>query len=139
MKNLPKLLAWTFAVAFLVAAITGFIPNPLLGNNAFFITNTAHNLVHLVTAIGFAIVAITGEKIAIRFMQIFGIVYMFVGIYGYIYLGTATEGHLLKYIHINWLDNYLHIGLGIVIALAGWISQNYMNQQFSGNRQYLQS
>lgn len=129
MKNLAVTLAWFFSAAFLSAAVLGFIPNPVLGNNALFVTNTAHNLVHLATAIGFTAVAIAGEKISIRFMQVFGVVYMLTGFLGFVVLGSRETGHLLYVIHINNLDNYLHTGLGIAIAAAGWISQHIRSQQ----------
>ena len=47
MKNVAVTLAWTFAAAFLGATVMGFVPNPLVGEDALFVTNTAHNLVHL--------------------------------------------------------------------------------------------
>lgn len=128
MKNLAVNLAWIFSAAFLGATVIGFVPNPLVGENALFVTNTAHNLVHLATAIGFAIVALLGERASIRFMQIFGVVYMLTGVLGFGMLGSRSEGHLLHVIHINWLDNFLHLGLGIAIATAGWVSRNYSRQ-----------
>ena len=124
MKNPATTLAWAFAAAFLGATVMGFIPNPLVGEDALFITNTAHNLVHLATAIGFAIVARMGERASIRFMQVFGIVYMLTGVIGFVLLGSASEGRLLHIIHINWLDNFLHVGLGIAIAVAGWFANS---------------
>lgn len=117
-------LAWTFAAAFLGATVLGFVPNPLVGEHALFVTNTAHNLVHLATAIGFAVVALIGERASIRFMQAFGVIYLLTGIVGFVMLGSAAEGHLLHVIHINWLDNFLHVGLGIAIAAAGWFTSS---------------
>ena len=124
MKNLATTLAWAFAAAFLGATVMGFVPNPLVGENALFVTNTAHNLVHLATAIGFAVVALIGERASIRFMQAFGVIYMLTGVIGFVMLGPASEGHLLHVIHINWLDNFLHVGLGVAIALAGWFASS---------------
>lgn len=124
MKNLATTLAWAFAAAFLGATVMGFVPNPLVGENALFVTNTAHNLVHLATAIGFAVVALVGERASIRFMQAFGVIYMLTGVIGFVMLGSASEGHLLHVIHINWLDNFLHVGLGIAIAIAGWFASS---------------
>ncbi|MGZ3300052.1 MAG: alpha/beta fold hydrolase [Isosphaeraceae bacterium] len=120
MKNLATTLAWAAAAAFLGAAVMGFVPNPLLGPHALFVTNTAHNFVHLVTAIAFVVVALRGETASIRFMQAFGVVYLLTGAMGFVMLGSWAEGHLLYLVHINWLDNFLHVGLGIAIASAGW-------------------
>lgn len=123
MKNVSITLAWAFAAAFLGATLLGFIPNPLVGSDALFVTNTAHNLVHLATAIGFAVVALLGQRASIRFMQAFGAIYLLTGVLGFMMLGSQAEGHLLHIVHINWLDNFLHVGFGIVIAAAGWVSQ----------------
>ena len=120
MQNLAVKIAWAFAGAFFGATLLGFIPNPLVGQEGAFVTNTAHNLVHLATGLGFVIVALLGEKASIRFMQAFGIVYLLTGILGFVMLGSQSEGHLLHVIHINRLDNFLHLGLGIAIAAAGW-------------------
>ncbi len=125
MKNLATTLAWAFAAAFLGATVMGFVPNPLVGPGALFVTNTAHNLVHLATGIGFVAVALWGENASIRFMQGFGVVYMLTGVAGFVLLGSASEGHLLHIIHINWLDNFLHVGLGIAIAAGGWTARHF--------------
>ena len=128
MKTTAVTLAWAFAAIFLGATVTGFVPNPLVGEGSLFVTNTAHNFVHLATAIGFAIVAALGQMASIRFMQAFGVIYMLTGVIGFAVLGSAAEGHLLHVIHINWLDNFLHLGLGVAIAAAGWYAQNQARQ-----------
>ena len=46
-------LSWAWAVGFVLPGILGFIPNPVLGPDSLFVTNTAHNLVHLITAVAF--------------------------------------------------------------------------------------
>jgi hypothetical protein len=134
MKNVSITLAWAFAAAFLGATLLGFIPNPLVGPDALFVTNTAHNLVHLATAIGFAVVALLGQRASIRFMQAFGAIYLLTGVLGFVMLGSQAEGHLLHIVHINWLDNFLHVGFGIAIAAAGWVSQNTLPSTVSSRQ-----
>jgi hypothetical protein len=128
MKNLAVKVAWVFAASFLGATVMGFVPNPLVGENALFVTNSAHNLVHLATAIGFAVVALIGNKASIRFMLAFGVVYCLVGLLGFVALGSAAETHLLGIVHINFLDNFLHVGLGIAIAIAGYVALSKAKQ-----------
>lgn len=65
MNNFAVTVAWILAALFLGTAVLGFVPNPLLGENAFFVTNTAHDLVHLASAIGFVIVALLGERASV--------------------------------------------------------------------------
>jgi hypothetical protein len=118
-NNAAVKLAWILATAFAGAGILGFVPNPLVGPDALFMTNMAHNLVHLFTAVGFTVVALMGHQASTRFMLAFGPVYALVGLIGFIALGSASEGYLLGVVHINFLDNVLHIGLGIIIGAAG--------------------
>ncbi len=124
MEKLAVKLAWIFSAAFLSATILGFIPNPIVGKNALFVTNTAHNLVHLLTAIGFLTVALLGNTASINFMKGFGVVYLIVGLMGIFVTGASSEGMLLGVIHINALDNFLHLGLGAIIFGSGVIASN---------------
>ncbi len=124
MEQLGTKLAWIFSASFVLAAVIGFIPNPLVGENGLFLTNAPHNLFHLVTAIAFLIVAKMGNVPSIRFMQIFGPVYLLVGLIGFTVTGASSTGMLLGFIHINALDNYLHLGLGTAILCAGTLANN---------------
>jgi hypothetical protein len=120
MKLTPTSVAWVFAASFYAAAAIGFIPNPLLGPDGLFVANTAHNIVHLLTGVGFTIVALAGSKPSVVFMQAFGVIYLLTGIIGFLSTGHGGDGHLLGLVHLNTLDNFLHLGLGAVIAFAGW-------------------
>src|SRR5262245_31317055 len=120
MKLTPISVAWVFAASFCAAGVIGFIPNPLLGAHGLFVTNTAHNFVHLLTGVGFIIVALTGSKASVVFMQVFGVIYALTGVIGFLATGHGGDAHLLGLVHINALDNFLHIGLGAVIGAAGW-------------------
>jgi uncharacterized membrane protein len=120
MKLTPISVAWVFAASFYAAAAIGFLPNPLLGANGLFATNTAHNLVHLLTGVGFTIVALVGSKASIVFMQAFGVIYALTGVIGFLATGHNGDAHLLGQVHVNTLDNFLHLGLGVVIGAAGW-------------------
>ena len=120
MKLTPISVAWIFAASFYAAAAIGFLPNPLLGDHGLFVTNTAHNFVHLLTGVGFTIVALTGSKASVVFMQAFGAIYALTGVVGFVATGHAGDAHLLGLVHINTLDNFLHMGLGVLIGAAGW-------------------
>ncbi len=111
-----RLFAWVFALA----GVAGFLPNPLIGEGAWFVTNFAHNAVHLATAFAFFLVSIWSETVAQRFTQGFGVVYFLVGVAGVFVLGDAAEAMLLGLVHINHLDNLLHLGLGVGIGLVGF-------------------
>jgi hypothetical protein len=120
MKRTAISVAWVFAASFYAAASIGFVPNPLLGPDGLFVANTAHNLVHLLTGVGFTAVALAGSKPSVVFMRAFGVIYALTGVLGFLATGSGGHGHLLGLVHINTLDNFLHLGLGAAIGAAGW-------------------
>ena len=120
MKVTATSVAWVFAASFYAAGVIGFIPNPLLGPHGLFQANTAHNLVHLLTGVGFTVVALAGSKASVTLMQAFGPIYLLTGVIGFLATGLGGEGYLLGLVHLNALDNYLHLGLGAAIGVAGW-------------------
>ncbi len=134
MNNFAVTVASVLAALFLGTAVLGFVPNPLLGENAFFVTNTAHDLVHLASAIGFVIVAVLGEKASVWFMQAFGVFHISTGLIGLMTLNSQTEGYLFNIIHINSFDNFLHPGSGLLIAAGGWILRSYQHRFIFANR-----
>jgi len=113
-------LAWAWAAGFMLAGLLGFIPNPLLGPQSLFVTNTAHNLVHVVTGAAFIGVALAGSGASIWFMKTFGVVYMVLGVLGFVFLMGAPTGYLLGLVHFNIMDNFLHLGLGVGILASGY-------------------
>jgi len=122
MDSQAQKVAWIFSGAFALSFLIARIPNPIVGSGAIFETNLMHDLVHLLTAIGFAVVARMGEKASVIFMKGFGFVYLCVAVLGFITLGDVTEGNLLGVIHINAADNYLHLGFASIIISMGFIS-----------------
>lgn len=129
MNTLGIKLSWACTAAFAFAGILGFIPNPIVGPDAVFVTNTAHNLVHFITSLGFSAVALMGNTPSIRFMLVFGIVYLLVGLMGFIVTMENSQGMLLGLIHINSLDNFLHLGLGAVILISGYVAKTTFEMQ----------
>jgi hypothetical protein len=113
MKLTAISIAWVFAASFYAAAAIGFIPNPLLGPEGLFKAN-------LLTGVAFTVVALAGSKASVVFMQAFGLIYLLTGLIGFLATGLGGDGYLLGLVHINTLDNFLHLGLGAVIGAAGW-------------------
>jgi hypothetical protein len=110
-RNVCLALGW----AFVAVGILGFIPNPLVSSEGFFVVNGLHNLVHLATGAAFIFgAALCRDKEALIVTSI-GVVYL--GVAG---LGFVTSGNmLLGMIHINEADRWLHLGLAFAILLPG--------------------
>lgn len=108
-------------LAFLAVGGLGFVDNPIVGmsTNAIFHADTVHNIVHLVSGALFLLVALAMPANAGGFCKLFGIIYLLLGVIGLIQFGTRGMGTLLGFLHVNGADNFLHIGLGLIIFLAG--------------------
>lgn len=110
-------------IIFLAVGFLGFIPNPIIGEseNAIFHADTVHNLVHIISGILFVLFGLSSAAKASVFLKVFGIVYLLLGVLGLVNIGTSGMGRLLGFLHVNGADNLLHIGLGVVIFLAGFL------------------
>ena len=116
-----KTAAIIFGLAFVAVGILGFVSNPIVGSShdAIFHTDQTHNIVHLVSGALFLLIALAAPGSAGVFLTLFGIVYLALGVYGAATMGAEESKQLLGFLHVNKADNYLHIGLGAVIFLAG--------------------
>ena len=116
-----KTAAIVIGLVFLAVGLLGFVSNPIVGasHDAIFHTDKVHNIVHIVSGALFILIALAAPGSASTFLKVFGIVYLGLGIYGIATMGSAETQKLLGFLHVNKADNYLHIGLGIIIFLAG--------------------
>ena len=105
-----------FGVVFVLVGVLGLLGGVgIVGSDGFFVTNGAHDWVHLVTGILFLIVGFAAAQSAGMTMKIFGIVYLLVAV-----LGFVMETPLLGFLAYNMNDNILHLVLGVVITWAGF-------------------
>lgn len=118
--HLAVLIAWAFVVVLLGAAvILGFPQKELADKIMLFVTNSAHNpfyIVYLITAIGLIVLASLREKILVKFMRSIGKIYVLTGVIGFVLFDAQANGHLVSIINFC---------LGISIAVAGWLLQDY--------------
>ena len=119
-----KSLATIIGVIFIIVGILGFIDNPIVGKseNAIFRTDMLHNIVHIVSGVLFVCFAMFAAASVRSFMILFGLIYLALGVIGAMQIGHA-EMKLFGFLHVNKMDNYLHIVLGVVIMLAGFVSR----------------
>jgi len=120
-----KKLCLLFGVVFIAVGLLGFVNNPIVGisENAIFHADTVHNIVHIVSGVLFLLVALAAPASSRRFLLLFGIVYFLIGIVGFVNMGSTGMGEVLGFLHVNGADNYLHVGLGIIILLSGSFSK----------------
>ena len=120
-----KKLSLLFGVVFIAVGLLGFVSNPIIGisEGAIFHADTMHNIVHIASGVLFLLVALAAPASSRRFLLLFGIVYFLIGVLGFVSMGTTGMGQVLGFLHVNGADNYLHVGLGLVILIAGIASK----------------
>lgn len=116
-----KTAALVIGFIFIAVGLLGYVDNPIIGvsDNVIFHADSTHNLVHIISGGLFVLIAIAAPSMARTFLVIFGIVYLAIGIIGLMNIGSGDMTEVLGFLHVNSNDNYLHIGLGILILLAG--------------------
>jgi hypothetical protein len=109
--------AFVLGVVFLIVGVLGFIPNPIVGPNAIFVTNAMHNYVHLISGIFLLLGVYTALTPGLA-LKILGVVYAIVAVLGFVMLKGA-DGVMFG-IAMNMMDHWLHVVLAIVILAAGF-------------------
>jgi hypothetical protein len=118
-----KTAALLIGLVFISVGLLGFTSNPIIGESpeAIFHADTTHNMVHIVSGLLFILFAIAIPRYTKPFLQLFGVVYFLIGIVGLLRIGDEGITQVLGFLHVNGADNYLHIGLGLIIFLAGTV------------------
>lgn len=116
-----KNVALLFGFVFIAVGVLGFVDNPIIGESpdAIFHADQFHNFVHIGSGVLFILVALAATSAVKGFMVLFGLVYLALGVIGYLNFGKEGAGKVLGILHVNAADNYLHIALGVVILIAG--------------------
>ena len=114
-------MAWVVGMVFVLLGILGFIPNPIVGMEGVFMTNAAHNIIHLVSGIYLIIAAMQSIRAAKMAFKVVGIVYLLVTILGFLTIGASGMGSLLGLVSMNAADNYLHLVLTAVFLALGFM------------------
>ncbi len=124
-----KSVAILIGLVFVAVGILGFIDNPIVGDSpdAIFHADTVHNIVHIVSGVLILFIALAAPTAARGFLIAFGLIYLIIGIIGLTSIGTEGMGKILGFLHVNGADNYLHVGLGLVILLMGFMSRKIQN------------
>lgn len=120
-----KTTAILIGLIFLAVGLLGFVSNPIVGvsDNVIFHADTVHNVVHIVSGVLFVLIALAAPRSAAGFMKFFAVVYLLIGILGFVSVGTDGVGKVLGFLNVNGPDNYLHVGLGLLIFILAVASR----------------
>src|SRR5262245_46407774 len=91
-----------FGVVFVIVGLLGFVGGAgIVGPNGLFVTDTVHDIVHLVSGLIFLIVAFSAPQSSAATMKVFGIIYLLVAL-----LGFFMTSPLLGIMAYNGADNW---------------------------------
>ena len=110
-------------IVFITVGILGYFPNDIISQSgdALFHTDSLHNIIHIVSGVLFILFALAIPARASTFLKVFGIIYLLLGIVGIATIGNEEHIRLFGFLLVNEADNFLHIGLGAAILLAGFL------------------
>ncbi len=120
--TINRMVAMVIGVVFFVVGILGLLLDTTSGSLLGFDVDLVHNFVHLLTGILGLAAAFTGWSR--RFNQVFGIIYLLVGLAGLI-PALYFDQRLLGLMHVNAADNVLHLVVGGVAAAVGFFVREY--------------
>lgn len=123
---MAKTLAIVFGIVFVLVGLLGFVPNPIVGANGIFVTNTLHDLVHLLFGIILLLVAFMAPMKSALWLKILGIVYLLLAVIGFVLVPSG--GPLLGLVDTNMADHWLHVVLGVVLLAAGFAPNQDMSR-----------
>ena len=114
---MAKKFATVFGWIFVILGVLGFFGNPLVGGapGAWFMADTAHSLVHLISGIIFLWVAYGAAEKSAGLLKVFGVIYLLVAIIGFF----SSTGSVLGLLAVNGADNWLHLVFGILFLWGG--------------------
>jgi len=120
-----RIVALVIGIVFTLIGLAGFLvaPGMAKGNLLGFDVDLVHNLVHLITGLLGLAAAYTGW--ARRYNQIFGIIYIIIGLVGLVYPGLYFNGRLLGLMHVNAIGHVLHLIVGIIATAVGFSRADY--------------
>ena len=114
---MAKTFAMVLGVVLLLVGILGYVLNPAGGHLlGIFAVDGTHNAIHVVSGIAGIAAALMGW--ARLFCQAFGVIYLLVGVLGFV--ATDSSGMLLGLMHNNMADNLLHVAIGGSAAYVGF-------------------
>jgi hypothetical protein len=120
---MAKTIATILGVVFILVGIIGFVSPGFLGTHL----GTTHNLVHLISGALSLYLGLAGSLSAARtFCIVFGIVYLLLGICGFL-LGDGPDRmfELLQSLglHLGTMDHIIHLLLGAVFLIGGFLTR----------------
>ena len=142
-RTSAQVAALVFGIIFLVIGVLGFIPGITANYSALYFAgydsdavplgvfqvSVLHNVVHIILGLVGLWMARTHSS-AKAYLIGAGVVYLLLFLYGLIIpLNSAAN-----FVPVNWADNWLHLGLGAVMIILGFVLDSDRTTSGSSNR-----
>jgi hypothetical protein len=137
---MAKTICKILGVVFLLIGLIGFVVPGFLGTHL----SIVHNLVHIISGAVALYLGFAGTLSAARlFCIVFGIVYLLLGICGFVLGGPAvptvegmaamgSDARLFKVIpgqlELGTMDHVVHVLLGIIFLIGGFLTKADVNR-----------
>ncbi len=118
MAYMAKTLSLIFGVILVLFGLLGFISNPLVGANALFVADGAHNLIHIILGAILLAVALWASESSVLWLKLVGVITFLLGLIGVLTV-PAIGGTLLGIAGTNGASNWLNLIAGALIFAAG--------------------
>ena len=118
---MAKTVCKILGVVFLLVGVAGFAAPNLLGAHLV----PVHNVIHIVSGAIALYLGFAGTLPAAKiFCLVFGVVYLALGIFGFV-LGTGADlMWMVGPLHFGRVDHGIHALLGVVFLAGGWFTKN---------------
>lgn len=116
---MAKKVSMLFGVVFVIVGLLGFVSNPIVGREGFFMTDVMHDIVHILVGVIMLVASGKGEGAAVMSLKVFGVIYLLLAILGFLMPGAKLIGILSA----NTADHVLHLVLGVVLLGAAMMNK----------------
>ena len=108
-----------FGIIFMAIGVLGFIPGLTMHGDLFgiFHVNTLNNVVHFATGLIAYWTSQTSMRAAVLFFQVFGIIYVAIGLLGLVY----GNRDIFRALANNKADTWLHLITGLFFSYCGFL------------------
>ncbi len=105
-------------IVFVVVGILGFVPNPIIGLNSFFVSDLPGNLFTIIVGLILLAVGLLKPDASATSLKVVGIISLILTILGFIFVPTG--GVLFGLTTLNSADNFLDLVLGVILVVIGY-------------------
>ena len=123
---MAKTLTIIFGVILVLLGFLGFTSNSLIGADALFVTDSVHNLIHLILGGILLAAAFWASESAMLWLKLIGIILFLLGLIGILTV-PSIGGILLGIASTNGASNWFNLIAGGVLFVAGKYGKDDLN------------